>query len=126
MTPPSRAIALAFALVMSSACSDSTNSASLSGRWDGGNQSYPSVSLVLQQIGDSLSGTAEVTPHSDELNPHYGPTTLYGHVHGDSVSVLWVVPLSSGYSVMGFAGHHDGSTLIGNMNLSNHIVLSRQ
>ena len=127
MTRHWSALALAFVLLVSSACSESTStSAPFSGRWEGGNDSYTSVSLVVRQFGDSLSGTAEVTSGLDVVNGHYGPTTFVGHVYGDSLSVLWPVPLTSGYAVLQFAGHHSGAVLVGNINNSAPLLLTKR
>jgi hypothetical protein len=127
MTLPTSALALVFALFVSSACSESTSSGSpFSGRWEGGNASYPSVTLVVQQLGDSLSGTAEVTFDFPGVSGHLGPTTLVGHVYGDSLSVLWRVPPTSGYLNMQFAGHRSGVVLVGNINNSARILLTKQ
>jgi hypothetical protein len=127
MTLPSSALALVFALFVSSACSESTNPGSpFSGRWEGSNDTYTSVTLDIQQLGDSLSGTAELTYDFAGSSGHAGPTSFVGHVYGDSLSVLWPVPLTSGYSVMQFAGHRSAIALVGHINNSALIALTKQ
>jgi hypothetical protein len=77
-------------------------------------------------LGDSLSGTAEVTYDFAGSRGHAGPTAFVGHVYGDSLSVLWPVPLTSGYSVMQFAGHRSAIALVGHSNNSEVIALTKQ
>ena len=121
MNVSSRTLTIGFALFVASACSDSTSAASpFSGRWEGSNESYPSVILAVQQLGDSLTGTAEITFHG-LVGQSSSP--FVGHVYGDSLSVQWPVPLSSGYSVMQFSGHRSGDALIGAMNNFSPILL---
>jgi len=123
---PSSAVAIVFALFVSSACSDSTSAgSSFSGQWEGSNDTYTSVTLDVQQLGDSLSGTAEVTFDFVGASGHFGPTTIVGHVYGDSLSVSWPAPLTSGYAVMQFAGHRSGLFLAGNINNSATILLTK-
>ena len=53
------AVNIVLVVLGSLACSEAT---SLGGTWSGSNASYASVVLSLTEIGDSLTGSAQVTP----------------------------------------------------------------
>lgn len=125
MTPPSRVLSLATLLFAAVACSDSTNSSSpFSGRWNGGNTLFSSVSLDVLQLGDSLTGTGETT--SIGTGQHDGPRPLVGHVYGDSLTVEWFPAPITGFSTIRFSGHRSGGTLVGFTNGDTQITLVKQ
>ena len=122
MTLPSRFLTLATLLFAAVACSDSTSSSSpFSGRWNGSNGLFSSVHLVVQQLGDSLTGTAETTLP----DVHDGPRPLVGHAYGDSLWVEWFPSLTTGFGTIEFSGHRSGGTLVGSIN-STQITLTKQ
>lgn len=82
----SRVVGLVLVLFGGLACNDST---SVSGTWSGSNARYASVLLTLTEIGDSLTGSVQVTP---TLGPPF-TTLLVGehtngsvHVRGDPLA----------------------------------------
>ena len=124
MTRLSRFLTLATLLFAAVACSDSTSSSSpFSGRWNGSNGLFSSVNLVVQQLGDSLTGTAETTSALDGQPD--GPRPFVGHVYGDSLSVKWFPALTSGFSTIEFSGHRSGGTFVGSIN-GTQITLTKQ
>ncbi|MDQ2944695.1 MAG: hypothetical protein M3Y27_01900 [Acidobacteriota bacterium] len=120
----SRFLTLATLLFAAVACSDSTGSISpFSGRWNGSNTLFSSVTLVVQQLGDSLNGTAETTRTLPDV--HDGPRPFVGHVYGDSLSVEWFPALITGFGTIQFSGDRSGGTLVGSIN-GTQITLVKQ
>src|SRR5688500_342657 len=100
----SRAVRIVLLVLGSLACRDAT---SLSGTWSGSNARYASVVLSLTAIGDSLSGSAQLTPAGG--SPF--STTLSGENTNDSVHVRGdPLPPSVGG---GFGTTFDGAFTVG-------------
>lgn len=125
MTDHARFLVFASLLIASVACSDSTSSSSpFSGRWNGSNTLFSSVKLVVQQLGDSLTGTAETTEVL--LSQHDGPRPFVGHVYGDSLSLEWFPAPITGFGTIQFSGHRSGGTLVGSISGGTQITLVKQ
>ena len=83
------------------------------GTWRGANVDLSDATLVLQQIGDSLSGTLLLT--FAQNGQQASTTFISGYLDGDSVRVAGLLNPSSGYDTLGFGGRRTGSDLQGNV-----------
>lgn len=123
MTASHRSLLLVMLISAAAACTDSTRAASpFTGRWAGSNASFTAVTIDAQQLGDSLTGTGDVTLAN---GGHDGPRPFVGHIHGDSVSLSWLVPPSVGYALMRFDGRRYWGSLAGTFN-GTSITLARR
>ena len=95
---------------------------SLTGTWRGANAKFADVTLVLQQTGDSLSGTIALTFTG---YPTPVTTRVSGRVDRDSLDVSGPLQPSTGWSSLGFAGRvFVGITSVEHSNLIGHVLLS--
>ncbi len=85
----------------------------MSGTWRGVNADLSEATLVLKQVGDSLSGMLLVT---FAQNGQQASTTFTSwFVDGDSLRVAGWLPPSTGYDTLGFGGRRVSSELHGNV-----------
>lgn len=83
------------------------------GTWRGANVDLSDATLVLTQIGDSLSGTLLVTFAQNGQQASTSVASWY--LDGDSVRVAGLLNPSTGYNTLGFGGRRMGSDLQGNV-----------
>ena len=83
------------------------------GTWRGANVDLSDATLVLKQIGDSLSGTMVVT--FAQNGQQASATFISWYLDGDSVRVTGLLNPSTGYDTLGFGGRRIGSDLQGNV-----------
>ena len=83
------------------------------GTWRGANPDLSDATLVLQQIGDSLSGTMLVTFAQNGQQASTSVTSWY--LDGDSLRVVGLLNPSTGYDTLGFGGRRIGADLQGSV-----------